>query len=292
VTAVKIDGKLIAQAVREEIKRGVVARGAKDAPGLAVILVGEDPASKIYVRNKRKMCDAVGIYSEQYTLPEDSSESEVLHLVEDLNHNTKIHGILVQLPLPKHIESRRVLDAVSPEKDVDGFHYLNVGKLVANRPGFVSCTPLGIIELLDRSKVEIKGARAVVVGRSDIVGKPAALLLLHRHATVTLCHSKTRDLDAVCREADILVAAIGRPQFITAKMVKPGATVIDVGINRLPDGRLVGDVDFDPVSEVAGAITPVPGGVGPMTIAMLLSNTLQSAKWAEENAPSPRKRAK
>lgn len=292
MTAVKIDGKLIAQAVREEIKRGVVARGAKDAPGLAVILVGEDPASKIYVRNKRKMCDAVGIYSEQYTLPEDSSESEVLHLVEDLNHNTKIHGILVQLPLPKHIESRRVLDAVSPEKDVDGFHYLNVGKLVANRPGFVSCTPLGIIELLDRSKVEIKGARAVVVGRSDIVGKPAALLLLHRHATVTLCHSKTRDLDAVCREADILVAAIGRPQFITAKMVKPGATVIDVGINRLPDGRLVGDVDFDPVSEVAGAITPVPGGVGPMTIAMLLSNTLQSAKWAEENAPSPRKRAK
>ena len=291
MTAMKINGKLIAQAVREEIQREIETQAIKETPGLAVILVGEDPASTIYVRNKRKMCDAVGIYSEQYTLPEDSSESEILHLVEDLNQNTKIHGILVQLPLPEQIDSRRILDAVSPEKDVDGFHYLNVGKLVANRPGFVSCTPLGIIELLERSKIEIKGAHAVVVGRSDIVGKPAALLLLHRHATVTLCHSKTRDLAAVCREADILVAAIGRPQFITEKMVKPGATVIDVGINRLPNGRLSGDVDYDPVSQVAGAITPVPGGVGPMTIAMLLSNTLQSAKWAEARAkPSGKRR--
>lgn len=282
MSAAKIDGKLIAQAVREEIKREIEAKATKETPGLAVILVGEDPASKIYIRNKRKMCDAVGIYSEQYTLAADSSESEVLHLIADLNARPKIHGILVQLPLPKHIDSRRVLDAVSPEKDVDGFHYLNVGKLVANRPGFVSCTPRGIIELLDRSKIEIKGANAVVVGRSDIVGKPTALLLLHRHATVTICHSKTQDLAAVCRQADILIAAIGKPQFITEKMVKPGATVIDVGINRLPDGRLVGDVDYDPVCKVAGAITPVPGGVGPMTIAMLLSNTLQSAKWAEE----------
>lgn len=282
MSAVKIDGKLIAQAVREEIKREVQEKATKEIPGLAVILVGEDPASKIYVRNKRKMCDAVGIYSEQHTLPADSSESKVLHLIADLNARPKIHGILVQLPLPKHIDSRRVLDAVSPEKDVDGFHYLNVGKLVANRPGFVSCTPRGIIELLDRSKIEIKGANAVVVGRSDIVGKPTALLLLHRHATVTICHSKTQDLEAVCRQADILIAAIGKPQFITEKMVKPGATVIDVGINRLPDGRLVGDVDYDPVCKIAGAITPVPGGVGPMTIAMLLSNTLQSAKWAEK----------
>lgn len=281
MTAVKIDGKHIAQALRDEIKQEVSAHTTLEIPGLAVILVGEDPASKIYVRSKRKMCEAVGIYSEQYTLPEDSSESEVLHLLEDLNQNPKIHGILVQLPLPEHIDSRVVLDAVSPEKDVDGFHYLNVGKLVANRPGFVSCTPKGIIELLDRSKIEIKGAHAVIVGRSDIVGKPAALLLLHRHATVTICHSKTQNLAAVCRQADILIAAIGKPQFITKEMVKPGATVIDVGINRLPDGSLVGDVDYDAVSEVAGAITPVPGGVGPMTIAMLLSNTLQSAKWAQ-----------
>lgn len=281
MTARKIDGKHISEEVREGIKREVAARGAKGIPGLAVILVGEDPASQIYVRNKRKMCDAVGIYSEQYTLPQDSLESEVLNLIDDLNQNPRIHGILVQLPLPGKINARHVLDAVSPEKDVDGFHYLNMGKLIANRPGFVSCTPLGIIELLDRSKIEINGAHAVVVGRSDIVGKPAALLLLHRHATVTICHSKTRDLQSVCREADILVAAIGKPQFITEKMVKPGAAVIDVGINRLPDGRLVGDVDFNPVSEVAGAITPVPGGVGPMTIAMLLSNTLQSAKWTK-----------
>ena len=272
---------MIAQAVREEIREAVENKTTHKTPGLAVILVGEDPASKIYVRNKRKMCDAVGFYSEQYTLPADSSESEVIHLVEDLNQNPKINGILVQLPLPKHIDSRRVLDTVSPEKDVDGFHYLNVGKLVANRPGFVSCTPKGIIALLDRSKIEIAGANAVVVGRSDIVGKPAALLLLHRNASVTICHSKTKDLQAVCRQADILVAAIGRPQFITENMVKPGATIIDVGINRLPDGRLVGDVDYEPVCKIAGAITPVPGGVGPMTIAMLLSNTLQSAKWAE-----------
>lgn len=283
MSTVKIDGKMIAQVLREEIKEAVQKKTTKKTPGLAVILVGEDPASKIYVRNKRKMCDAVGFYSEQYTLPADSSESEVMHLVEDLNQNPKIDGILVQLPLPKHIDSRRVLDTVSPEKDVDGFHYLNVGKLVANRPGFVSCTPKGIIELLDRSKIEIAGKNAVVVGRSDIVGKPIALLLLHRNATVTICHSKTKDLETICRQADILVAAIGRAQFITENMVKPGATVIDVGINRLPDGRLVGDVDYEAVYKIVGAITPVPGGVGPMTIAMLLSNTLQSAIWAEKN---------
>lgn len=282
LSATRIDGKQIAKDVRDEIQAEISARGTKIVPGLAVILVGEDPASQVYVRNKRKMCEAVGIYSEEYRLPENTSEDEVIKKVETLNRDPKIHGILVQLPLPKQINTRQVLDAVSPDKDVDGFHYLNVGKLVANRPGFVSCTPLGIITLLDRSKIKIEGANAVVVGRSDIVGKPIALLLLHRHATVTLCHSRTRDLAAVCREADILIAAIGKPQFITKDMVKPGATVIDVGINRLPDGRLVGDVDFDPVYDIAGAITPVPGGVGPMTIALLLSNTLQSLKFSEE----------
>ncbi len=282
MSATRIDGKQIAKEVRDDIQREISARGAKDVPGLAVILVGEDPASQVYVRNKRKMCEAVGIYAEEYQLPENTSEDKVIKQVESLNQDPKIHGILVQLPLPKQINTRRVLDTVSPDKDVDGFHYMNVGKLVANRPGFVSCTPLGIIALLDRSKIKIEGANAVVVGRSDIVGKPVALLLLHRHATVTLSHSRTRDLAAVCREADILIAAIGKPQFITKDMVKPGATVIDVGINRLPDGRLVGDVDFDPVSEIAGAMTPVPGGVGPMTIAMLLSNTLQSLKFTEK----------
>ncbi|MFQ5588277.1 MAG: bifunctional methylenetetrahydrofolate dehydrogenase/methenyltetrahydrofolate cyclohydrolase FolD [Nitrospiria bacterium] len=284
MTAVRIDGKEIATQVRDDIRREIAARASKGVPGLAVVLVGDDPASQIYVRNKRRMCEAVGIYSEEYRLPETAKEAEVLERIADLNQNPKIHGILVQLPLPKAINARRVLDAVSPAKDVDGFHYLNVGRLVANRPGFVSCTPLGIIEMLDRSKIEIAGAKAVVVGRSDIVGKPAALLLLHRHATVTLCHSRTRDLGAVCREADILVAAIGRPGLITKDMVKPGAAVIDVGINRLPDGKLAGDVDFEGVSEVAGAITPVPGGVGPMTIAMLLSNTLQALKYAEGGA--------
>ncbi len=283
MTAKIIDGKKVAKEVREDLQREIQSRTGSEVPGLAVVLVGEDPASQIYVRNKRKMCSEVGIYSEEYRLPQTATEPEIMSLIEDLNQIPKIHGILVQLPLPKGINARRVLDAVSPAKDVDGFHYLNVGKLVANQPGFVSCTPLGIIELLDRSKVQIEGANAVVVGRSDIVGKPAALLLLHRNATVTLCHSRTRDLGAVCREADILIAAIGKPQFITQDMVKPGAVVIDVGINRLPDGKLVGDVDFDGVSEVAGAITPVPGGVGPMTIAMLLSNTVQSLKYNEES---------
>jgi methylenetetrahydrofolate dehydrogenase (NADP+)/methenyltetrahydrofolate cyclohydrolase len=282
VPAKRIDGKTIAQEVRARVKAEVENLGPSHRPGLAAVLVGENPASKIYVRNKRKACEEVGIYSEEHHLPEGTAEAEILSLVERLNQDPKIHGILVQLPLPKQINERRVLDAVIPEKDVDGFHYINVGKLVANEKGFVPCTPLGIIELLLASKVEIAGAHAVVVGRSNIVGKPAALLLLHHHATVTICHSKTKNLPEVCRQADILVAAIGKPQFVKKEMVKEGAVVIDVGINRLPDGRIVGDVDFDPVQERAGAITPVPGGVGPMTIAMLLSNTLQSAKWAAE----------
>ncbi|TAK06767.1 MAG: bifunctional methylenetetrahydrofolate dehydrogenase/methenyltetrahydrofolate cyclohydrolase FolD [Candidatus Manganitrophaceae bacterium] len=277
----RIDGKAIAQQVRARVKEEVEKLGPSNRPGLAAVLVGENPASKIYVRNKRKACEEVGIYSEEHTLPESATEKELLSLIERLNRDPKIHGILVQLPLPKQINERKILDAVVPEKDVDGFHYMNVGKLVANEPGFVPCTPLGIVELLLASGVEIAGAHAVVVGRSNIVGKPAALLLLHRHATVTICHSKTKNLEEVCRQADILVAAIGKPQFVKKEMVKEGAIVIDVGINRLPDGRIVGDVDFDPVQERAGAITPVPGGVGPMTIAMLLSNTLQSAKWAK-----------
>lgn len=280
MAAKKIDGKMIAQQVRTRIKEEIESLSPKLTPGLAAVLVGEDPASRIYVRNKRRMCEAVGIYSEEYVLPENASEDDVLKRVDQLNHDPKIHGILVQLPLPKQIGTRKILDAVAPEKDVDGFHYLNVGKLVANVPGFVPCTPMGILELLKVTGVEIEGARAVVIGRSDIVGKPTGLLLLHRHATVTTCHSRTRYLDEICREADILVAAIGRPRFITEKMVKEGATLIDVGVNRLPDGKLAGDIDFEAVQVRAGAITPVPGGVGPMTIAMLLSNTLQSAKWA------------
>ncbi|HLG22670.1 MAG TPA: bifunctional methylenetetrahydrofolate dehydrogenase/methenyltetrahydrofolate cyclohydrolase FolD [Candidatus Manganitrophaceae bacterium] len=280
--AERIDGKLIAQQVRARVQKEVEALSSKVRPGLAAVLVGENPASKIYVRNKRKGCEEVGIYSEEHTLPESTTEAEVLSLIDRLNRDPKIHGILVQLPLPKQIQERRVLDAVIPEKDVDGFHYINVGRLVANEKGFVSCTPLGIIELLLASKVQIAGAHAVVVGRSNIVGKPAALLLLHHHATVTICHSKTKDLNGICRQADILIAAIGKAQMIKKEMVKEGAVVIDVGINRLPDGKIVGDVDFDAVSERAGAITPVPGGVGPMTIAMLLSNTLQSAKWEME----------
>jgi len=284
LAAKKIDGKLIAQQIRARIKAEIEGLAPKITPGLAAILVGDDPASRIYVRSKRRMCEAVGIYSEEYVLPEDATESDVLKQVEQLNEDPKIHGILVQLPLPKHIDTRKILDAVSPEKDVDGFHYLNVGKLVANVPGFVPCTPLGIIELLRVTGIEIKGTHAVVVGRSDIVGKPTGLLLLHRHATVTTCHSKTRHLEAICREADILVSATGRPRFITENMVKEGATLIDVGINRLPDGKLSGDIDFEAVQEKAGAITPVPGGVGPMTIAMLLSNTFQSAKWQAAKA--------
>ncbi len=273
-----IDGKALAQQVRARIAAEVASSGLR--PGLAAVRVGADPASEIYVRNKRKACEAAGIYSEEHALPADTSERDLFALIARLNDDSRIHGILVQLPLPDGLCERRILDAVSPEKDVDGFHYLNVGKLVAGQAGFVPCTPLGVMELLRAANVEISGAHAVVVGRSDIVGKPVALLLLHQHATVTLCHSKTRHLAEVCRQADILVAAVGRPQVITGEMVREGAVVIDVGINRIDGGKIVGDVDFDAASKRARAITPVPGGVGPMTIAMLLSNTLQSAKWA------------
>jgi methylenetetrahydrofolate dehydrogenase (NADP+)/methenyltetrahydrofolate cyclohydrolase len=272
-----IDGKKIAAAVREEV-REAVAR-LRDAtgrvPGLAAVQVGEDPASAAYVRSKIRACGEAGLASRHCTPPADVPAERLLALIGELNRDPAVHGILVQLPLPAHLDERTVLEAVDPAKDVDGFTYANIGRLVENRPRFVPCTPAGILELLDREGVTIPGRRAVVVGRSEIVGKPAAFLLLHRHATVTLCHSRTADLADETRRADILVAAAGRPGLIRGDMVKPGAAVIDVGINRV-EGKLVGDVDFASVAPVAGAITPVPGGVGPMTVAMLLRNTLQA----------------
>ena len=275
-----IDGKKVSEDTRAEIAKGVeeLKNSSGITPGLAAVLVGEDPASEIYVRNKRKACEKVGIYSEEHKLSQETTEEELLALVEKLNNDDKIHGILVQLPLPDHINSTKILRTVTPLKDVDGFHPENVGMLVEGTPRFISCTPYGIIKMLDYYNIEIKGQEAVVVGRSNIVGKPVGMLLLHRHATVTTCHSRTRDLGEVTRRADILVAAIGRANFITADMVKDGVVVIDVGINRNEDGKLTGDVDFENVKEKASYITPVPGGVGPMTIAMLLWNTLESAK--------------
>ena len=277
-----IDGKALAQQIRERIAKDVVDLVAKKGvrPGLAAILVGDDPASHIYVRNKQKACDAAGIYVDENKLPASTTQAELLRLIEKVNADPKIHGILVQLPLPKHIDSKVVLDAVSPLKDADGFHPYNFGRLVEGNPIFEACTPKGVIKMIESTGVPIEGKRAVVLGRSNIVGKPVALLLLHRHATVTICHSKTRDLPAVCREADILVVAIGKAKFVTAAMVREGAMVIDVGTNRTAEGKVVGDVDYEPVSQKAGWISPVPGGVGPMTIAMLLDNTLESAKRA------------
>lgn len=275
-----IDGKLVSQHIRDEVAEGVerLKRETGVTAGLAAVLVGDDPASEIYVRNKRKACTEVGMYSEELRLPGETTEEELLSLVDKLNGDGNIHGILVQLPLPSQISETKILRAVSPLKDVDGFHPYNVGLLVEGKPRFISCTPHGIIKMLDFYKIGIEGKEAVVVGRSNIVGKPVSILLLHRHATVTICHSRTKPLDEVTRRADILVAAIGRADFITAGMVKEGAVVIDVGINRNKDGKLTGDVDFEGVSQKASYITPVPGGVGPMTIAMLLWNTLESAR--------------
>lgn len=275
-----IDGKVLAQSIRERMAKDVVDLHAKTGvrPGLAVILVGDDPASHLYVRNKQKACDAAGIYVDEHKLPATTSQADLLALIQKKNADPKVHGILVQLPLPKHIDSKVILDAVSPAKDADGFHPYNLGRLLEGSPTFEACTPKGIIAMIESTGVSIEGKRAVVVGRSTIVGKPVSLMLLHRHATVTVCHSKTRDLPAVCREADILVVAIGKAKFVTADMVKEGATVIDVGTNQLPDKTFVGDVDFGPVSQKAGWISPVPGGVGPMTITMLLYNTVEAAK--------------
>ncbi len=274
-----IDGKKIAAEIRGRIKEEtgrLAAQGCQ--PGLAAVLVGDNPASVIYVRNKRKACEEAGIYSEEHTLPEATIQEDLLKLILRLNNDPKIHGILIQLPLPKQIDTEQVLYAVNPKKDVDGLHPNNVGHLTMGSPVFVPCTPAGVMAMLDYHKLPIEGRRAVIVGRSNLVGRPVSLLLMHRNATITVCHSRTRDIASVCREGDILVAAIGKPRFVTSEMVKPGAVVIDVGINRLPDGKLVGDVDYEPVSKKAGWITPVPGGVGPMTIAMLLKNTLESAK--------------
>lgn len=274
-----IDGKKISAEIRAEITEEVKAMKAEGInPGLAVIIVGENPASQVYVRNKGKACEEVGIYSEIIRMPEETTEATLLEKIDELNARKEISGILVQLPLPKHISEEKIIAAISPEKDVDAFSEVNVGKIMIGNHHFLPCTPAGVMELIKRSGIEIAGKQAVVIGRSNIVGKPQAMLLLHANATVTICHSRTKNLAEVCRTADILVVAIGKADFVTADMVKPGACVIDVGMNRKADGKLTGDVDYASVSEVAGAITPVPGGVGPMTITMLLKNTLTAAR--------------
>lgn len=278
-----IDGAALALSIREALAARVATLNASGhRPGLAVVLVGDDPASQVYVRNKSKACEAAGIASFQHSLPASTSQHDLLALVDKLNSDLKVHGILVQLPLPKHIAADAVIKAISPAKDVDGFHPENAGLLATGNARFVPCTPAGVMRLLSHAGIELSGRHAVVVGRSNIVGKPVALLLLEKHATVTICHSRTPDLGAVIRQADVVVAAVGKARMITADMVKPGAAVIDVGINRIPDGpnagKLCGDVDFDGLLGKAGCITPVPGGVGPMTIALLLENTVRSAE--------------
>jgi methylenetetrahydrofolate dehydrogenase (NADP+)/methenyltetrahydrofolate cyclohydrolase len=277
--AVIIDGKKIAQDILDEVR--VEALRLKERagiiPGLAVLLVGNDPASKIYIRHKENACKAAAFFSREFKLSQDTSEKEILAIIGELNRDEKIHGILVQLPLPRHINPTTVIEAIDPRKDVDGFHPYNLGRLLTGNPYHMACTPKGILELLDRSSITIEGKKAVIVGRSNIVGKPVALMLLNRHATVTVCHTKTKQLSHVTRQAEILIAAAGRPEMIRADMVGDGAVIIDVGINRMDDSRLVGDVAFSEVLEKASYITPVPGGVGPMTIAMLLVNTLNAA---------------
>ncbi len=276
-----IDGKAVASEIRTKIKKDVEQLRSKGiVPGLAAVLVGDNPASQVYVRNKRKACEEAGIYSEEHKLPADLKQEELVKLINDLNINKKINGILIQLPLPKHIDSKVILECVSPDKDVDGFHPYNVGRLTVGDPIFSPCTPHGVIVLLEHYGIKMDGMNAVVVGRSNIVGKPVALMLINRNATVTVCHSRTKDLEERCRKADILIVAAGRSRMIRGDMVKEGAVVVDVGINREDNGGLVGDVDFEEVSKRAGWITPVPGGVGPMTIAILLKNTVESAKRA------------
>jgi methylenetetrahydrofolate dehydrogenase (NADP+)/methenyltetrahydrofolate cyclohydrolase len=275
-----INGKLVSESIRKELREEIAEfkKTSGIAPGLAVVVVGNDPASAVYVRNKHKACLDVGIESYQIEYPEGISEEKLLAKIDELNADHRVSGILVQLPLPKEINEERVIERISPDKDVDAFHPSNVGRIMIGNYSFLPCTPAGIISLLDYYSVEIPGKRCAVIGRSNIVGKPMSLLLTERNATVTLCHSKTRELEKICREADIIVVAIGKAEFLKADMVKPGAVVIDVGINRLENGKLVGDVAFDEVSEIASMITPVPGGVGPMTITTLLKNTLIAAK--------------
>lgn len=275
-----IDGKATSSKIRQQIK-AEAEQFAKEngyAPGLAVIIVGNDPASQVYVRNKKKACSEVGFVSVEYELAEDTSEEELISLIHKLNLDTSIHGILVQLPLPKHINEKRVLLEISPKKDVDAFHPQNVGKIMIGDYDLLPCTPAGVMELISEYGIDVEGKRCVVIGRSNIVGKPMAMLLLHKNGTVTICHSRSANIREICSEADILVASVGIPKFVTRDMVKEGAVVIDVGINRLDDGTLCGDVDFDGVEPIASYITPVPGGVGPMTITMLLKNTLTAAK--------------
>ena len=278
--AVIIDGKATAQAVRGALRKDVEAFAQEKniAPGLAVVIVGSDPASQVYVRNKHKACGEVGMYSEVHELPAETTEDELLLLIDKLNKDTKIHGILVQLPLPKHLDEEKVILAIDPRKDVDAFHPQNVGKIMIGNFSFVPCTPAGVMELLKQYNIDPAGKHCVIIGRSNIVGKPQAMLMLKENATVTICHSKTANLAEITKTADILVAAVGRANFVTADMVKAGAVVIDVGINRNADGKLCGDVDFAAVEPMASYITPVPGGVGPMTITMLLKNTLTAAK--------------
>ena len=274
-----IDGKQVAARCREELKQQVAALRARGIiPGLAVILVGDDPASQVYVRNKHRACEELGIHSEQYTLPADTNRQTLLDLITELNGREEIDGILVQLPLPGHLDEKEILSAIDPAKDVDSFHPQNVGRLVIGDYFFAPCTPSGILTLIASAGVDLTGKECVVIGRSNIVGKPMALMLLHRNATVTVCHSKTRDLPSVTSRADVLISAVGKAGIVTADMVKPGAVVIDVGMNRNQAGKLCGDVDFESVSRVAGYLTPVPGGVGPMTITMLLRSTVLSAQ--------------
>ena len=273
-----LNGKELSIKIKEDLRRETEALKEKGInPGLAVIIVGDDPASRVYVNNKKKACEECGFYSEEYALPKETTEEELLELIDTLNNKKEINGILVQLPLPKGIDSEKVLLSIRPEKDVDAFHPVNVGKIMIGNFDFLPCTPAGVMELIRLTNIDVCGKECVVVGRSNIVGKPQAMLLLHENGTVTICHSRTKNLKEVCRRADILVAAVGKAKFITADMVKEGAIVIDVGMNRDENGKLCGDVAYDEVSEVASAITPVPGGVGPMTIAMLMKNTLKAA---------------
>ncbi|MDR1627654.1 MAG: bifunctional methylenetetrahydrofolate dehydrogenase/methenyltetrahydrofolate cyclohydrolase FolD [Oscillospiraceae bacterium] len=275
--AVIIDGKKISEEILEKIKLKVLSikKNRNIVPGLAVIMVGDDPASRIYVNNKKKACSKVGVYSREYFLPGGISEEDLLKLISELNRDQNIHGILVQLPLPSHINENAVIEAICPEKDVDCFHPFNMGKLLTGNANILPCTPAGIIAALEHEKIDISSKHCVVVGRSNIVGKPISLLLLQKNATVTICHSKTLNLEDVCRRADILICAVGKANFISKEMVKNNAVVIDVGINRLPNGKICGDVDFDNVKFIASYITPVPGGVGPLTVSMLINNVLE-----------------
>lgn len=277
--AVLIDGKAVSAKVKAQVAQETEELKAKGVcPGLAVVIVGDDPASRIYVNNKKKACAAAGIYSEEHALPGDTTQEELLDLIDALNKREEIHGILVQSPLPKGLDEAAVVEKIDPQKDVDAFHAYNVGKIMQGKYTFLPCTPAGVIELIKSTGVDICGKQCVVIGRSDIVGKPMAMLLLHENGTVTICHSRTKNLGEICKSADILVSAVGKAHFVTGDMVKPGAVVIDVGMNRDENGKLCGDVEFSEAEPVAGYITPVPGGVGPMTIAMLLKNTLTAAR--------------